>query len=170
MVEQSPLSEEHWRPDDDGTITIYWPAFFSEARDLLCLSCTVYTLAPALNVFVHEEKSLFCTCTCTIQRNVVSKAKVHISVKSRHQGEMWNSIKRYPEQEDEKQCTSWNFSARPLPWSSLHWPPPKSCVLEIIVEVFDTEVHGSPCSSTTFSQCASLLMLSGSATDLLKSD
>ena len=140
MVEQSPLSEKHWRPDDDGTITIYWPAFFSEARDLLCLSCTVYTLAASVSVFVHKEQKHFCTCTCTLHRNVVAKAKVHISVKSRHQGEMWNSIKRHQEQEEEKQC-SWNFSARAL---CLGPPLLKSGVVEIIVVVFDTKVHGSP--------------------------
>ena len=59
-------------------------------------------------------------------------------MKSRHQGEMWNSIKRYQGQEEEKLYTSWNFSARAL---FLGPPLLLSGVLEIVVVVFDTMVH-----------------------------
>ena len=41
------------------------------------------------------------------------------------------------EREEEKQCTSWNFSARAVSLA-------ENGVLEIIVEVFDEMVHGSP--------------------------
>ena len=152
MVEQSPLSEEHWRPDDDGTITIYWPAFFSEARDLLCLSGTVYTLAAALSVFVHKEKSLFCSCTCTLQR----KPKPGSTF-------LWNRATRVKFETRSSDIKSrrrrssapvGTFLRAPFPLVPHCW---KRCAWNNCGSVWRNGARKPfPCPSTRFSQCVSL--------------
>ena len=142
MVEQSPLSEKHWRPDDDGTITIYWPAFFSEARDLLCLSCTVCT---------HTSTSSQCVCAwgaiTFLHMYMYTSKKCCFQSQGPHFCEIappgWNvkldqATSRARGREAVHQLEL--FCARRFPWS----PTAENGVLEIIVEVFDEMVRGSP--------------------------